>query len=88
MSRGEDVSKYFAAVIKNIATNSFALKKLIYLYLLKYAESEPDLSLLSINSFQKGCQSRNCRFIGSEPNDSYSSSKGFVIHQSSINCSY
>jgi AP-3 complex subunit beta len=59
MSRGEDVKRYFAAVIKQVAFPSFPVKKLIYLYLLKYAETEPDLSLLSINTFQKDLSDPN-----------------------------
>jgi AP-3 complex subunit beta len=29
------------------------VKKLVYVYLVRYAEEEPDIALLSINSFQK-----------------------------------
>ena len=54
MTKGEDVSSYFAPVIKNVASSSFPVKRLIYLYLLHYAEIEPDLTLLSINTIQKG----------------------------------
>jgi AP-3 complex subunit beta len=53
MGKGQDCRRHFAAVIKNVAFNSFAVKRLVYVYLLKYAEQEPDLALLSINSFQK-----------------------------------
>lgn len=53
MGRGQDCKSYFAAVIKNVAFNSFAVKKLVYIYLLRYAEQEPDLALLSVNTFQK-----------------------------------
>ncbi|KAJ3325988.1 AP-3 complex subunit beta-1 [Boothiomyces sp. JEL0866] len=59
MSRGENVSKYFAKVIKNVASTSFQVRKLVYIYLLKYAEEEPDLSLLSINTFQKDLSDPN-----------------------------
>jgi AP-3 complex subunit beta len=59
MSKGEDLSSYFPAVIKNISYDSLKVKKLIYIYLLQYAESEPDLSLLSINTFQKDLTDQN-----------------------------
>lgn len=41
-------------VVKNVASTSFEVRKLVYIYLLRYAEQEPDLALLSINTFQKG----------------------------------
>lgn len=59
MSKGEDLSGYFPSVIKNISYGSLKVKKLIYIYLLQYAESEPDLSLLSINTFQKDLNDQN-----------------------------
>jgi AP-3 complex subunit beta len=59
MGRGQDCRSYFAAVIKNVAFNSFAVKKLVYIYLLRYAEQEPDLALLSVNSFQKDLSDPN-----------------------------
>ena len=59
MSRGEDVQKYFPCVVKQVAFPSFQVKRLIYLYLLHYAEKEPDLSLLSINTFQKDLSDPN-----------------------------
>lgn len=43
----------FSAVLKNIASTSLAVKKLVYLYLLQHAESEPDTALLAINTIQK-----------------------------------
>lgn len=53
MSRGTDCSTFFADVVKNVASPSLEIKKLVYIYLLRYAESEPDLALLSINTIQK-----------------------------------
>jgi AP-3 complex subunit beta len=53
MSTGKDVAEYFPHVVKNISSDSLAVKKLVYTYILQYAEQEPDLSLLSINTFQK-----------------------------------
>ena len=35
------------------------IRKLVYIYLLKYAEQEPDLALLSINTFQKDLSDSN-----------------------------
>ncbi|KAI9795662.1 MAG: AP-3 complex subunit beta [Piccolia ochrophora] len=50
---------FFPSVIKNIATPSLPLKKLIYIYLLHHAETEPDLALLSINTIQKSLSDAN-----------------------------
>ncbi|TYH76304.1 hypothetical protein ES332_D04G075300v1 [Gossypium tomentosum] len=40
-------------VVKNVASQSLELKKLVYLYLLHYAEKHPNEALLPINCFQK-----------------------------------
>ena len=44
---------YFSSVVKNVANPNVEIKKLVYLYLLHYAESDPDLALLSVNAIQK-----------------------------------
>ncbi|TYI96049.1 hypothetical protein E1A91_D01G042300v1 [Gossypium mustelinum] len=48
-----DVSNYFPQVVKNVASQSLEVKKLVYLYLLHYAEKRPNEALLSINCFQE-----------------------------------
>ncbi|KAI0249870.1 adaptin N terminal region-domain-containing protein [Lactifluus subvellereus] len=53
ISKGHNVSEYFAQVVKNVASPSLEVRKLVYIYLLRYAEAEPDLALLSINTFQR-----------------------------------
>jgi len=53
MYRSQPCLPFFSAVVKNVANPSVAIKKLVYLYLLQYAEQEPDLALLSINTIQK-----------------------------------
>ncbi|KII84456.1 hypothetical protein PLICRDRAFT_168063 [Plicaturopsis crispa FD-325 SS-3] len=53
ISKGRNVSEYFAQVVKNVASQNLEIRKLVYIYLLRYAEQEPDLALLSINTFQK-----------------------------------
>ncbi|KAI0293827.1 adaptin N terminal region-domain-containing protein [Russula brevipes] len=40
-------------LVKNVAAPSLEVRKLVYIYLLRYAEAEPDLVLLSINTFQR-----------------------------------
>ncbi|KAI0259849.1 adaptin N terminal region-domain-containing protein [Gloeopeniophorella convolvens] len=53
ISKGRNVSEYFAQVVKNVAASNLEVRKLVYIYLLRYAEAEPDLALLSINTFQR-----------------------------------
>jgi vesicle coat complex subunit len=53
MTVGKDVSQLFADVVKNMQTEDLELKKLIYLYLINYAKSQPELVILAINTFVK-----------------------------------
>uniref|UniRef100_M4BK39 AP-3 complex subunit beta n=1 Tax=Hyaloperonospora arabidopsidis (strain Emoy2) TaxID=559515 RepID=M4BK39_HYAAE len=56
ISKGEDVSSLFADVVKNVIVASVEVKKLVYMYLVHYADATHqcrELALLSINSFQK-----------------------------------
>jgi hypothetical protein len=53
VSIGRDAGGLFPEVVKNIVTGSLELKKLVYIYLVLYAEGNRDLALLSVNSFQK-----------------------------------
>ncbi|CAJ1388350.1 unnamed protein product [Effrenium voratum] len=53
VSVGRDASALFPDVVKNVSFSSIELKKLIYIYLVQYAENNRELALLSINSFQK-----------------------------------
>ncbi|XP_019107207.2 AP3-complex subunit beta-A isoform X2 [Beta vulgaris subsp. vulgaris] len=53
IAQGFDVSNFFPQVVKNVASQSFEVKKLVYVYLLHYAEKRPNEALLSINCFQK-----------------------------------
>lgn len=49
----EGPSLFFADVLKNLSTSDFELKRLVYLYLVQHAQQHPDLTLLSINGYQK-----------------------------------
>ncbi|GAB2216804.1 hypothetical protein Droror1_Dr00024584 [Drosera rotundifolia] len=53
IAQGVDVSSFLPQVVKNVASQSLEVKKLVYLYLLHYAEKRPNEALLSINCFQK-----------------------------------
>ncbi len=58
-SRGNDMSEHFASVVKNVASPLLEIRKLVYIYLAQYAETEPDLALLSINTIQKALSDHN-----------------------------
>ncbi|RMX55194.1 hypothetical protein pdam_00014072 [Pocillopora damicornis] len=65
MADGRDVSDLFAAVVKNVVSKNVEVKKLVYLYLVRYAEEQQDLALLSISTFQKGLKDPNQLIRGS-----------------------
>ena len=50
---------YFSSVVKNVANPNIEVKKLVYIYLLHYAESDQDLALLSVNAIQKSLSDPN-----------------------------
>eukprot|EP01080_Neovahlkampfia_damariscottae_P007964 gene7964-12430_t len=51
MTVGKDVSSLFPEVLKSISTNNIELKKLVYLYVMNYAKSNPDLAMMAVNTF-------------------------------------
>eukprot|EP00965_Chrysotila_dentata_P248466 6208347-Pleurochrysis_carterae.AAC.4 len=53
MTVGKDVSMLFTDVVNCIQTPNIELKKLVYLYLINYAKSQPDLAILAVNTFVK-----------------------------------
>ena len=50
---GRDVTPFFADVVKNVTVSNVEVKKLVYMYLVQHASEQPDLALLSVNSFQR-----------------------------------
>ena len=54
IAKGKDASLLFPAVVKNVACKNIEVKKLVYVYLERYAEEQQDLALLSIATFQRG----------------------------------
>ena len=58
MAKGRDVSDLFPAVVKNVASKNIEVKKLVYVYLTRYAEEQQDLALLSISTFQRALRIR------------------------------
>jgi len=58
MSVGKDVSPLFTDVLKCVETEDLELKKLVYLYIINYAKTKPDLALMAINTFRKDSTER------------------------------
>ena len=59
MTVGKDVSSLFTDVVNCIQTDNLELKKLVYLYLINYAKSNPDVALLAVNTFVKDANDPN-----------------------------
>ncbi|RXM99051.1 AP-3 complex subunit beta-1 [Acipenser ruthenus] len=53
IAKGKNASELFPAVVKNVASKNIELKKLVYVYLVRYAEEQQDVALLSISTFQR-----------------------------------
>eukprot|EP00898_Chlorokybus_atmophyticus_P008524 jgi/Chlat1/8673/Chrsp88S00666 len=59
MTVGKDVSMLFTDVVNCMQTDNLELKKLVYLYLINYAKTQPDLAILAVNTFVKDSQDPN-----------------------------
>lgn len=59
VAKGRDASDLFPAVVKNVVSKNIEVKKLVYAYLVRYAEEQQDLALLSISTFQRALKDPN-----------------------------
>ncbi|KAJ3439436.1 ap-4 complex subunit beta-1 [Anaeramoeba flamelloides] len=59
MSLGVNLSPLFADMVKAAQTTDLVQKKMIYLYICKYAEENKELLILSTGTFQRDCQSQD-----------------------------
>ncbi|KAI0208782.1 AP-1 complex subunit beta-1 [Lamellibrachia satsuma] len=59
MTVGKDVSALFPDVVNCMQTENLELKKLVYLYLMNYAKSQPDMAIMAVNTFVKDCEDSN-----------------------------
>ncbi|KFM24752.1 Beta-adaptin-like protein C [Auxenochlorella protothecoides] len=62
MTVGKDVSSLFPGthnVVNCMQTEDMELKKLVYLYLINYAKTQPDLAIMAVNTFVKDTQDPN-----------------------------
>lgn len=50
---GKDMNSMFPHVVNCMRTDNVEVKKLVYLYLINYAKSNPDLTIMAVNSFVK-----------------------------------
>jgi len=55
----QDVSGLFPDVLKNMQTEDLEQKKLVYLYLMNYAKTQPELVILAVNTFVKDTEDSN-----------------------------
>ena len=53
MTVGKDVAMLFPDVVNCMQTDDLELKKLVYLYLINYAKTQPDLAIMAVNTFVK-----------------------------------
>ena len=58
MTLGKDVSPLFTDVLKWMDTPNIEIKKLVYLYIINYAKSQPDLAILAVNTFRKDAREK------------------------------
>lgn len=59
VAKGKDASELFPAVVKNVVSKNLEVKKLVYVYLTRYAEEQQDVALLSISTFQRALKDPN-----------------------------
>jgi AP-3 complex subunit beta len=64
VAKGKDASDLFPAVVKNVVSKNIEVKKLVYVYLVRYAEEQQDLALLSISTFQRALKVRRRFSVG------------------------
>ena len=55
MTLGIDVSRLFSEMVMACNTNDLIVKKMVYQYLTTYAQSNPELSILAINTLRQDC---------------------------------
>lgn len=64
MTLGIDVSRLYPEMVKASRTDDVVMKKMIYLYLINYAEQNQELAILAINTFLMDCKQPNHKIRG------------------------
>lgn len=64
MTLGIDVSRLFPEMVKASRTDDVVMKKMIFLYLINYAEQNQELVILAINTFLMDLKQSNHKIRG------------------------
>jgi len=65
MTLGIDVSRLYPEMVKASRTDDVVMKKMIYLYLVNYAEQNQEMVIMAINTFLMDCkQTSNSKIRG------------------------
>ena len=59
MTVGKEVSSLFPEMINSMQTGNLELKKLVYLFVINYSKSQPDLAVMGVNTFRRDCNDPN-----------------------------
>ncbi|GME88963.1 unnamed protein product [[Candida] boidinii] len=60
ISKESELLQFFPHIIKNINTTNIKIKRLVFIYLLRFNHLQPDTALLSINAIQKSLSDKDC----------------------------
>lgn len=64
MTLGMDASPVFSEMCRATFISDQITKKMIYFYLTTYAEDNPDLAIMAVNTFQKDCKHSSSKIRG------------------------
>ncbi len=56
-------SQLFPDVVNCMQTDNLELKKLVYLYLMNYAKTQPEMAILAVNTFAKVKRKKTMKII-------------------------
>ncbi|KAH0475610.1 MAG: uncharacterized protein KVP18_002862 [Porospora cf. gigantea A] len=59
MTVGKDMSTLFPQIVKCMQTSDVEIKKLVYLYVVNYSQSQPEMAILAVNTFRKDAMDAN-----------------------------
>ena len=59
MTLGIDVSRLFSEMVLCVETKDVVVKKMVYLYLVKYAQEHADMALMCINTLHRDCNNED-----------------------------
>lgn len=56
MTMGNDMSPLFPDILNVMQVPVLEIKKMVYLYIINYARTKPDMAVMAISMFIKVCQ--------------------------------